>query len=83
MGISPLCGSHTAAPIACDGFAPERYHAQLWLDGSIIVPIACHRRIGNHPMVIAYRFSLPYTDRRAVANVAYAPHISNRNVLDK
>ena len=31
----------------------------LWLDGSIIIPIACHCRIGSYPMVIDYCFSLP------------------------
>ncbi len=31
----------------------------LWLDGSIIVPIACHRLIESCPMLIADCFSLP------------------------
>ena len=40
IGISPPWGSPTAALIACDGFIS----LELWLDGSIIIPSACHRR---------------------------------------
>ena len=40
IGISPPWGSPTAALIACDGIIS----LELWLDGSIIIPSACHRR---------------------------------------
>ena len=40
IGISPPWGSPTAALIACDGFIS----LELWLDGSIIIPSAGHRR---------------------------------------
>ena len=49
------------APIACDGFTVEMplITLGLWLDGSIVSPIACHCRIGSYPMLIDYCFSLP------------------------
>ena len=40
IGISPPWGSPTAAIFGCDGFIT----LDFWLDGSIIVPSACHRR---------------------------------------
>ncbi|MBP3481637.1 MAG: hypothetical protein J6K66_08570 [Clostridia bacterium] len=36
-------------PIAYDGFIT----LGLWLDRSIIVPIACHRHIGSRPILAA------------------------------
>ena len=49
------------APIACDGFTVEMplITLGLWLDGSIVSPIAGRRRGGSHPPVIADCFSLP------------------------
>lgn len=49
------------APIACDGFTVEMPFITLglWLDGSIVSPIAGRRRGGSHPPVIADCFSLP------------------------
>jgi len=47
IGITPLRGSHRAAPIACSRFAG------LWLDGSIIIPRMCHRLKCNHHLFIA------------------------------
>ena len=47
-----LCFS--AAPIACDGFALKTLITLgLWLDRSIIIPIACHRHTGSCPVLIA------------------------------
>ena len=59
-GISPSHGSHATAPIACDGFTTEisLITLGLWLDGSIIVPIACRRHIGSRPILIADCYSL-------------------------
>jgi hypothetical protein len=59
-GISPSHGSHATAPIACDGFTTEisLFTLGLWLDGSIIVPIACRRHIGSRPILIANCISL-------------------------
>ena len=55
------------APIACDGFTVEMplITLGLWLDGSIVSPIAGRRRGGSHPPVIADCISLPA--RRIVA----------------
>ena len=49
------------APIACDGFTVEMplITLGLWLDGSIVSPIAGRRRGGSHPPVIADCVSLP------------------------
>ena len=49
------------APIACDGFTVEMplITLGLWLDGSIVSPIAGRRRGGSHPPVIADCISLP------------------------
>ncbi|WP_418521557.1 hypothetical protein, partial [Ruminococcus champanellensis] len=60
-GISPSRGSLATAPIACDGFTVEipLITLGLWLDGSIVSPIACRRRGGSHPPVIADCISLP------------------------
>ncbi len=60
-GISPSRGSLMTAPIACDGFTVEMplITLGLWLDGSIVSPIAGRRRGGSHPPVIADCFSLP------------------------
>lgn len=40
IGISPPWGSPTAAIFGCDGSIT----LDFWLDGSIIIPSACHRR---------------------------------------
>ena len=60
-GISPSRGSLATAPIACDGFTVEMplITLGLWLDGSIVSPIAGRRRGGSHPPVIADCVSLP------------------------
>ena len=60
-GISPSRGSLATVPIACDGFTVEMplITLGLWLDGSIVSPIAGRRRGGSHPPVIADCFSLP------------------------
>ena len=60
-GISPSRGSLATAPIACDGFTVEMplITLGLWLDGSIVSPIAGRRRGGSHPPVIADCLSLP------------------------
>lgn len=49
------------APTACDGFTVEMplITLGLWLDGSIVSPIAGRRRGGSRPPVIADCFSLP------------------------
>ena len=49
------------APIACDGFTVEvpLITLGLWLDGSIVSPIAGRRRGGCHPPVIVDCLSLP------------------------
>lgn len=41
------------APIACDGFTVEMplITLGLWLDGSIVSPIACRRHIGSRPIL--------------------------------
>ena len=43
IGISPPWGSPTAAIFGCDGFIT----LDFWLDGSIIIPSAYHRRHWN------------------------------------
>ncbi len=54
-GMAPLRGSFaTAPPITYDGFIT----LGLWLNGSIIVPIACRRHIGSRPILIADCISL-------------------------
>ena len=59
-GISPSRGSLMTAPIACDGFTVEMplITLGLWLDGSIISPIAGYRHAGSRPALIADCFSL-------------------------
>ena len=74
-GISPSRGSLATAPIACDGFTVEMplITLGLWLDGSIVSPIAGRRRGGSHPPVIANCLPLPaVADHGAAANVAHA-----------
>ena len=84
-GISPLRGSHTTAPIACDGFTPDFvYHARTVAGREYHYPYCLslpHRELPN-----AYRLLLLApcrADRGAVSNVAYAHHNSNRKVFDE
>ena len=59
-------GNLTLTWFSCDRpHCLRRLHAEkslitlgLWLDGSIIVPIACHRHTGSRPVLIADYFSL-------------------------
>ena len=76
-----LCFS--AAPIACDGFALRTLITLgLWLDRSIIIPIACHRHTGSCPVLIAdcYRSVSdrtdlePYNQSGGVPAVVYLVH---------
>ena len=58
-GISPPAGSLSAALIACDGSRTKNASTLgLWLNRSIIVPIACRRHIGSRPILIADCYSL-------------------------
>ena len=82
-GISPSRGSLATAPIACDGFALRTLITLgLWLDRSIIIPIACHRHTGSCPVLIAdcYRSVSdrtdlePYNQSGGVPAVVYLVH---------
>ena len=57
---------------------------RLWLDGSIIVPIAGHRRAGCRPALSAGRQSLSAgAGHGAAAEVAHAHRNDNGNVSDE
>lgn len=74
-GISPSRGSLATAPIACDGFTVEMplITLGLWLDGSIVSPIAGRRRGREPPARDSRLFLAPRNaDRGAAANVAHA-----------
>ena len=63
---------------------PNAGSRRLWLDRSIIVPIAGHRRAGCRPaLIVAVCRSLPVAGHGAAAKVAHAHHNSNGNVSDE
>ena len=60
-GVSPQLWFSQSRPHCLRRIVPAWYRLLplgLWLDGSIISPIACYRRIGGNPVFIAGSFSL-------------------------